>query len=134
MDDNSKTKAELVAEVGRLRDQLSGLEQRVQELDQFSDLPNEVAPERSQRRELPTNIHVMGDFNIIQARGINVSDTGICFEVNYDVPFEMEFEQDGDRERHRADLVWMRQLEDGRNQFGFKFVPSEESPLFELLN
>ena len=45
----------------------------------------------------------------------------------------MEFEQEGERQQQRAHLVWMRQLMDGRNQFGFKFVESDDSPLFELL-
>ena len=45
----------------------------------------------------------------------------------------MEFELDGDRQQQRAHLVWMRQKMDGRNQFGFTFVESDNSPLFELL-
>ena len=74
----------------------------------------------------------MGDFNLIQARDVNLSEDGICFEINYDIPFEMEFEFQEKLQQQRAHLIWMKQLENGRNQFGFKFVPSDSSPLFQL--
>ena len=133
MDDEVKSKAQLVEEVNSLRTRVEELERKVREFDDFNAAPEELQPSRSQRRDLPTNIHVIGDFNLIQGRGINVSDTGICFEINYDIPFEMEFELDGTRQQQRAHLVWMRQNIDGRNQLGFTFVESDNSPLFELL-
>ena len=133
MDDEVKSKAQLVDEVNSLRSRVEELERKVREFEDYTTAPEDIQPQRSERRDLPTNIHVMGDFNLIQGRGINVSETGICFEINYDIPFEMEYELDGDRRQQRANLVWMRQLMDGRNQFGFNFVESDHSPLFELL-
>ena len=133
MPDQQKTREQLIGELQDLRSRLAELEERIAEKEEKPPAPQPQHGSRSHRRELPTEIHVIGDFSLIQARGVNVSESGICFEVNYDIPFEMEFEQEGELHQHRAHLVWMRQLEDGRNQFGFQFVPSDTPPLFSLL-
>ena len=141
MQDDSKSKSELIrelealrSEVSDLRAQLEGQEAKVQPQQPAQDQREAGAPSRSRRRDLQTQIQVLGDFSMLQARGVNVSDDGICFEVMYDLPFEIQYEVEGETRQHRAHLMWMRQLEDGRNQFGFKFVASDSSPFFELLS
>jgi hypothetical protein len=41
------------------------------------------------------------------------------------LPFEMQLVLDGTRQRHRAHLVWARQLPDGGYRLGFRFVAPE---------
>ena len=45
----------------------------------------------------------------------------IGFDLEEDVPFDLEFEIDGDLHQPRARVVWMWRLADGRNRFGFEF-------------
>ncbi len=132
MQDQGKNKEQLIDELQSLQSRIAALETKISELEGKDGNTAEQSPPRSLRNALPTEIHVMGDFNLIQARGVNLSEDGICFEINYDIPFEMEFEFQEKLQQQRAHLIWMKQLENGRNQFGFKFVPSDSSPLFQL--
>ena len=143
MQDESKSQFELIQELEDLRSQVADLRSQVegqegkladQRPDQDRDQEDAAAAPRSRRRDLQTQIQVLGDFSMLQARGVNVSDDGICFELMYDLPFEIQFDVDGQMRQYRAHLMWMRQLSDGRNQFGFKFVASDSSPFFELLS
>ena len=122
------------SQVTDLHSQIEGLETKVAQLQPVQSPSDPAAPPRSRRRDLQTQIQVLGDFSMLQARGVNVSDDGICFEVMYDIPFEIQFEAEGEMRQHRAHLMWMKQLADGRNQFGFKFVAADSSPFFELLS
>ena len=45
---------------------------------------------RTQRRALRTQITFIGNFSLVQAQGIDLSEGGVCFEVAEDLPFEME--------------------------------------------
>ena len=89
----------------------------------------EDAVPRASRSELGGEIEFIADFDIIQAKGINLSETGICFELEQDLPFEMKFELEGEEHIKRAHLIWVDQLPDGGFRFGLKFVSSlpEES-------
>ena len=87
-------------------------------------------PHRAQRRELDAEIEFIGDFDLVSARGVDISEGGICFEVGEGFPFEMQFQWDGEEHRHRARLVWMKRLEDGSYRCGFEFVSPEPHPAF----
>ena len=87
-------------------------------------------PRRAQRRELDAEIEFIGDFDVVSARGVDISKSGICFEMEEGFPFEMQFRRDGEKHRHRARLVWMKRLEDGSYRFGFEFIPPEPHPAF----
>ena len=50
-----------------------------------------------------------------------------------DIPFEMEFEIDGQMYEERANLVWMGQGNKSRKQLGFKFVPCETGEISGLI-
>ena len=92
MQNQGNNKAQLIGELQSLQSRIAALETKISELEGKDGNTEEQSPPRSQRNALPTEIHVMGDFNLIQARGVNLSEDGICFEINYDIPFEMEFE------------------------------------------
>ena len=77
---------------------------------------------RSDRKELKAEIKFIGDFGLIQVRGVNLSEGAICFQVEGQIPFEMEFEIDGDTHEHRANLVWLSQIDDSKCQLGFEFA------------
>lgn len=116
----------LEEETALLREQNSGNEQPA-----FS---GGAVQQRSKREPFHAGIECIGDFDILNAEGIDLSDGGICFELSAPLPFEMRFEtteEDGDKtpEEHRAHLVWIRELDEGRFRLGFRFVPRIEDPL-----
>jgi len=81
--------------------------------------------ERAARKPLQARIEFIGDFDVVEAKGINLSSGGICFEVGESLAFEMQFEADDGKHRHRAHLAWVEALPGGRYRLGFKFVPDQ---------
>ena len=130
MSDEQKTKEQLVAELKTLRGQIATLESEIVGLRQKGG--NSAGfQERAPRVELDADIEFMGDFDIVQARGINISEGGICFAVKEDLPFEMRFELEGKLETRRAHFVWAKRLPTGGYHLGFKFVaPSKNDTTF----
>ena len=74
----------------------------------------------------------IGDFGLVEAKGLDLSEGGIGFEIEQDIPFDMEFEIDGELHQHRARMVWMQRLADGRSRFGFQFITAPPSSLLWL--
>jgi hypothetical protein len=125
MQDQKKTKVQLIEELEQLRARLADLEKQWAPVDR-------PVQRRAQRNELATTIHFVGDFGLLQAQGVDLSENGVCFETAEEIPFDMEFEYQGKLHQHRAQLVWMRLLPNGRSRFGFRFVSSETSDLLWL--
>lgn len=130
MMDEEKTRDALIAElrearkeIQRLRAQAALLESRVMERTRP---PHHRRP----RQEIETDIEFISDFDLVRAKGVDLSEGGICFEVDRDLPFEMKFDLEGNRHEKRANLIWMRGLDDGRNRLGFAFVPPKTFPEF----
>ncbi len=94
-------------------------------MDKNTESPSGSRPQRS---TLEANIEFIGDFDVVQAQGIDLSEGGVCFGTSDGLPFEMRFELDGEVHQHRAHLIWMKQQEDGTYRYGLKFVPSKPVP------
>jgi len=121
--DSEKTKIQLIQEIKNLRQRLATHESGHAAERDFSD-------RRRPRQRLETKIEFIGDFDLVQARSVDLSREGICFEVDEFLIFEMAFEVDGERRRHRAQLIWMDRHSRGRGyRMGFKFDPSESLPM-----
>lgn len=105
MDDQQKTQAKHIAELQELR--------RSQE---------EESARRAARVGLDAQIEVIGNFDVLRASGINLSASGICFEVAEDLLFEMRFVSQGKIHQHRARLMWMKRIGEGGCRLGFNFV------------
>lgn len=123
-----KTKAQLIEELAELKNRLAEL------TGEPSDKTTETTDShpRSTRNEIKTAIQLIGDFGLVEAKGLDLSDSGIGFELEDDIPFDMEFEVDGDLHQHRAHMVWMQRLDNGRNRFGFQFIAAPTSSLLWL--
>ena len=129
MQDRKKTKAQLITELNDVRARLAALEAKVVSLGGDLGEEDDEASRRDTREDLNTSIQFIGDFDLIEAKGVDLSTGGICFDADSDIPFEMEFQSDGSTKKHRAHLVWMKPLGNGRSRLGFKFVPEESSRL-----
>jgi len=131
LDDQQKSKEELVEELKALREQTVKLEAEIAALREEGSGKQVLQQRAAPRVALDADIEFMGDFDIVQARGINISEGGICFSVKEDLPFEIRFERDGQLETRRAHFVWAKRLETGGYHLGFKFVaPKEDYPVF----
>jgi len=83
---------------------------------------------RATRTPLPTSIEFIGDFDIVEAHGINISESGICFELQTPLPFEIRFKHQNKTHEKRCQLMWAKQQPNGHFQLGFMFIPPEAYP------
>ena len=131
MTDADKTREALVAELAEARAEVDALRDKAAALEsRLAERVRKPNP-RQPRREIQADIEFIADFDLVRAEGIDLSEGGICFEVGRDLPFEMRFELAGRRREKRANLVWVRRIEDGRYRLGFQFLPPDEpDPVF----
>ncbi len=117
-----KSRARLEEELEVLRQQLTSLAAGLAVGGDTGEEPPKPLAPREERQPLPADIEFIGDFDILQARGVDVSSRGICFEVDSPLVFEMKVNMAGAAREYRAQLVWMRQLDGERCRLGFRFV------------
>lgn len=129
------------------KEELVGLVKRLQREPAGSGSSAKQAPqagaERAPRDELDTEIEFIFDLDVVRARGINISETGIAFVVDKAPPVEMRFVYQGDQHHYSARLVRTERLAEGGFLFGLQFAgevkppdlpdpPDEDSPIVEL--
>jgi hypothetical protein len=110
-----------------LRRELESTKKLVQDLQtklERVEKNTQVRP-RAKRKELQSPVEFIGDFDIVHADGINISDDGVSFEVKRPLPIEMHYLEDGVQKRRRAHLVWMKHLPEKGYRFGLKFVTTD---------
>ena len=129
MKKHQKSKVQYIEELEAMRRQVTLLEAKVAQMEDDEDSSQKHFV-RSPRQELCAEIEFIGDFDIVQAKGINLSDGGVSFESDGDLPFEMRFELEGETHSYRAHLIWVKRLPQEGYQFGLKFVPPKTYPEF----
>jgi hypothetical protein len=120
---HSQTKKDLIIELQSLQEHIRRIEEKINVCREESTGNNIKV--RSPRLPLQANIEFVGDFDILDAEGMDISETGICFELSVPLTFDMRFVQDGEIVTKRAALIWVKQLENGRSRLGLHFVGSE---------
>ncbi|MFP4348946.1 MAG: PilZ domain-containing protein [Thermodesulfobacteriota bacterium] len=130
MKDTYKTKAQLITELDRARRQIGELRSELDALKSKKKTGSDRLESRPPRQEIRTHVEFIADFDVIEARGINISEGGICFELDEDLPFEMRFELDGKLHQHRANLVWVKRSSGGGYLFGLMFVRPQAAASF----
>lgn len=122
MQDLEKTKAELIEELKLLR-------QKVENQDSEG---NNNTSQRVQRRQerfpFKTRIEFIGDFDIVEAQGVNISEGGMCFQISSELPFELRYEKDELVQQKRAILVWVRKSDNKGYLLGLRFTNPEPFP------
>lgn len=88
--------------------------------------PETEAASRDTRADLHADVQFIGDFDIVAAKGINISKGGVCFETASPLVFEMAFALEGEHHRYKAHMVWMKKHADGSFRYGFQFVQEGE--------
>ena len=118
MSASKKTIHELEAELKKLQLRIEKLKKRIADAQTKSDELNAPQP----RKKLHSNLEFIGDFDLIKAKVVNVSDSGICFKTKVNLPFEMRYQHDGQTVSRRAHLIWLKHEKKSGYIFGLKFV------------
>lgn len=85
-------------------------------------------PARSPRRELNGKVEFIIDEDIIFAKSINASETGIRFDTSEPIRILMRVTTDKDEVlEHKAELVWARKGETGGMAYGLQFIEEEKN-------
>lgn len=119
----------------RLAEELCSLKSYVVKLEDKLKSLTERPEVETKGREFPripldARISFIGEFDIVEAMGVNLSAGGICIEMKDDMYYEMKFENEGSEISRRARLVWSRRLEKGGCRLGLEFV--EDMPQDEF--
>lgn len=81
---------------------------------------------RSERISLDAGVDFFVDAEIVGARAIDVSQTGLRFSSPEPLEIEISLNVDGEREERTARLVWAEMQPDGAMQYGLEFVEDED--------
>jgi len=84
---------------------------------------------RFERRSIFTEVTFYVDNELVQARSIDLSQTGIRFETEapISIRFRMDVGKDTPLEK-KAQLVWASRSEDGSMDYGLEFLPESDPP------
>ena len=128
MSEERRTREELLQELAQRRREVAELEQRLELGKKATTAP--AAATRQDRIPLDTTIEFIGDFDVAKARGVDLSEGGVCFELDEDLPFEMRFKMDGKEQTRRARCVWLRSKPDKGYFLGLQFIEPEPGESF----
>ncbi len=130
MSDTRKTKSELITELNALRKRIAKLEISQKPCADKKSALSTTSGTRGNRVPLRAAIECIGAFDLIKAKAVNVSGTGISFKTSGDLPFEMRYKQNGETVSRTAHLIWVKHTEKGGYNFGLQFVDEKTLPQF----
>ena len=108
MDDYRKTKAQLIEEINYLRRKIAS--------------ESRIGMARPPRVDFEAGIELKSEFDTIYAKGINLSQNGICFEIEKPLLFSLRFEFEDKTHTRRAGLVWAKKIPENKYRFGLQFA------------
>ena len=117
------TREQLVSEVLRLRAELKAAKPGGCD----DNRPQEKVV-RAAREKLTTTVEFIFDLDVVEARGLNISETGIAFVVDQPPPVELRFRQNGVDHQYKAELVRTMKNPDGGFLMGLRFAGKLEMP------
>ena len=123
-----KTIERLTAERDALQAECDRLMKTVADYNRWGAIGPDGRARQDQRMLIRTQIELIGDFDIVRARGVDLSEGGIGFELDDDLPFEMRFTLDGRVYQKRARLVWVDRRAKGGIRLGLEFIPPQPHP------
>jgi hypothetical protein len=130
MSDMRKTKSELIAELNNLRKRIAKQDISHSHSAEKKTELCKTSGNRGNRVPLKANIEFIGAFDLIKAKAVNISESGISFKTSGDLPFEMRYKQNGETVTRTAHLIWVKHTEKGGYYFGLKFVSEKSLPQF----
>ena len=82
---------------------------------------------KAERMALETEVEFIVDADVIQAKSIDVSETGIRIETDDSIKVCMRLNIDGEKKDMEGQLVWTKKNEKGGMTYGFQYTPPADS-------
>jgi hypothetical protein len=125
------------------KEQLIKEVQRLQGLLEQSQSNQGAARQRAPREELSSDIEFIFDVDVLGAKGLNISATGVAFTIEQALPVELRFEHQGQSHHYKARLVRTKSLDTGGFLMGLELrgevkltdlppAPGEDDPMMIL--
>lgn len=76
----------------------------------------------SERIPMGVEIEFVVDPGTIFGETLDVSQSGLSLETSKPLAIQLRVKVEGDQEVRRAELVWSRELSQGRMRYGLKFL------------
>jgi hypothetical protein len=77
---------------------------------------------KAKRMPLDTKVEFIVDADVIQAKSIDMSETGIRIETDDPIKICMRLDIDGEKKDMKGQLVWTRKNEKGGMIYGFQYI------------
>ena len=84
----------------------------------------------SARRELESKIEFFVNADIIGAKSIDISETGLSFDTEKPLKIHLRMDIDGELCDREAQFVWATRNSNGGMSYGFEFIPDPKESLF----
>ncbi|MDR2733050.1 MAG: PilZ domain-containing protein [Spirochaetota bacterium] len=108
---------DLLKELARLQKHIQSVEGML-----MKNEANRGFRDRPPRHILQSEVELAGDFDVLEAEGVDISDTGLCFDLRKPLIFDVRFMYKEELHEKRCSLVWMKQVESGSSRLGFQFL------------
>ena len=84
----------------------------------------------SPRRELESKIEFFVNADIIAAKSIDISETGLSFDTEEPLKIHLRMDIDGELCDRQAKFNWASRNSKGGITYGFEFIPDPKESLF----
>ena len=100
------------------------LEESDRQREMIADLLAQIGAERrtAERGPFDLTLHFVSQADIVRARGLDASDTGVGVEIESPLPFLLRIKIDGATQLREVQLMWAKCLEDGSQRLGFRYL------------
>lgn len=80
---------------------------------------------KAQREDVLSEVEFHVDSEVIQAMTVDVSETGVRFDMGKPIKARMRFTVGDEVVDRKAQLVWSQRTPDGGMAYGFEFISGE---------
>ncbi|MFT5285435.1 MAG: hypothetical protein ACI8TQ_001600 [Planctomycetota bacterium] len=122
MQELPQLKDDLILEIDFLRERLAKLEKDLVRYDANNGKAWAEVNPREERKPFVGTFSFTGDFDEVEARGVDLSPGGVCFEIGGDLPFSLQMRQGAKIIERSGSLAWARRMAEGKCRFGFEFT------------
>ena len=116
--DVARTLQDLLAETDRQRKLIASLLGKLGE-------EKEMAQRETDRKAFNLELHFVSQADIVKARGLDISETGMGVEIESPLPFLLRTKENGEAKVRHVHLMWSKTTPSGSQRMGFRFIEPE---------